>query len=667
MLMRRIAAENVLTLLVLLVSAGLSVNVSMAEDGQPLRNYWVSENNTLQFESDYISARAEAPRGWVSLKVGGDEFLNTGEDYGGIAFRRNGEWVTDFPEVNNMSHDRRLGRNGRILDGVFQVNMLTLWNLPRFELYAGFNLKEAHDMVVFLSDEVVAVRRRAPGKGLLLCRRNVTPPGPGKPVKASKGAVVVHRSGRALGVKSSVQIERVTAPDGTRRIALVFPCEGFAANSFEFVARSRPKMSRLTVFPKHKIKVKNGSEALYWPDSEITYTMNFGWLPRQPFKGYLEVDLQHALGKQGWLGRQQVTDQHRDGGRYSVSVDPEPELPGVHDVWMRLVSGEGEVIDVKRFRVMYDWKSFQPEYNTPKDIKAFWDRTLEKMRETPMAPKVERVHEDHPEWELYEVSYNAWDGQRIYACMYIHKEAERPLPVKIGTHPSSAGFGLKKNKKGVYGSKIKADERFLTFKPLIRGHKPDAKDIPFNRPWWGDIVPRDEYVARSWYCALVRGMDFLASRPDLADMSRVVARGGSQGGGLALVTAALDDRVDACLADSPSNCMLHYTVDPDCYGSFGPSPGQVPDGWTLQDFKNMLAYYDPANMAPWIECPTVIGVTTGDLTVHSMGGLGVYKNLSGLDEDEKWFFPSTYVSHFHANSKRGGRKMSEIMDEMAGE
>ena len=374
---------------------------------------------------------------------------------------------------------------------------------------------------------------------------------------------------------------------------------------------------------------------------------------------------QHALGKQGWIGRKTVTKKDRNGQGYSVSVHPKPDLPGVHDVWMRLVSETGEVIDVKRNRVMYDWKSFEPTYNTPDDMKAFWDQTLAKLRETPMDASVERVYEDHPEWKFYHVSYNSWKGERIHAMMKIHKDAELPLPVIIGTHPSTSGFGLKKNKKGIYGSKIKADPRFLTFTPLIRGHKPDAEDIPFNRPWWGDMVERDEYVARSWYCALIRGMDFLASRPDLADMDRVVARGGSQGGGLAIVTAALDDRVDACLADSPSNCMLHYTVDPDCYGSFGPTAGQVPEGWTLQELQDMLAYYDPANMAPWIKCPTVIGVTTGDLTVHSMGGLGVYKNLTGLDKDEKWFFPSTYISHYHANSKRGGKKMKEIMDEMA--
>ena len=640
---------------------------SVADEAQEMKNYWRVEGSTLSFDTEALSMRAEAPRGWISMKVGGDEFLHTGEDFGGMLFRRGDEWITYWPNVNNASHDRMLGRRGATADGVFMLRVGTGWSVPNFEVYAGFNAKEDHDLVVLLNDDIAAIRHESPerARGLTLCRRNTLPPGPDKPVKEKKGLFVVHSSGRALGVNGPVTVERVSPPDGSARLALVFPCKGFAANSFDFVACPEPRASRLIVFPKLDVSVENGTEAQYIPETKITHTLSFGWLGKAPLDAHMEVDFQHALGKQGCTAKTDVSEDQRKGNKYTVSVRPEPKVPGVSEAWTRLIADNGEVVDARRHRVMFDWRSFEPEYNTPDDMKAFWDDTLAELRQTPLDATVERVYEDHPEWKLFHVTYKAWKSQRIHACMYIHKDAKTPLPVMIGTHPSSAGFGLKKNKQGVYGSKIKADKRFVTFKPLIRGHEPDAKDIPFNHPWWGPIVERDEYVARSWYCALVRGMDFLESRPDLADMDRVVARGGSQGGGLALVTAALDDRVDACLADSPSNCMLHYTVDPTCYGSFGPTAGQAPEGWTLQDLKNMLAYYDPANMAPWITCPTVIGVTTGDLTVHSMGGLGVYHNLTGLSDDEKWFLPSQYISHYHANSKRGGKKMAEFMDKLA--
>jgi cephalosporin-C deacetylase len=485
-----------------------------------------------------------------------------------------------------------------------------------------------------------------------------------EPIRVEEGLFLVHQSGRALGVPGPVNVEQLRLPNNEKHLALTFPCKGHAANSFNFTAYPSPRGSRLLVFPKREISVKNGTEALYTSDSEITYTLNFDWLAKKPLEGHVEIEFKHALGKKTGYIKKEITEEMRTGTKYSVSLNPQPTVPGVQEIWARLIADNGEILSSHRDRVMYDWQHFEPEYNTPDDMKQFWTNTLSEMRKLPLNAEIKRVYKDHPEWKLYHVSYDAWEGQRIHACMMFHKEAELPLPVKIGTHPGTSGFGIKKTKEGLYGSKIKADKRFLSITPLIRGHKPDADDIPFNHPWWGDIVERDEYVARNWYCALPRALDFLETQPDLADMSLIITRGGSQGGALAVVTAALDERVSACLADSPSNSMLHYSVDPKYYKSFGPTAGQTPEGWTLAEFKDMLAYYDPANMAPWIKCPTVIGVTTGDLTVHSMGGLGIYKNLTTLEDDQKWFLPSTHISNRHSNSRRGSQKMKALIKQL---
>ncbi len=158
----------------------------------------------------------------------------------------------------------------------------------------------------------------------------------------------------------------------------------------------------------------------------------------------------------------------------------------------------------------------------------------------------------------------------------------------------------------------------------------------------------------------------MATRPDIADMTKVVSNGGSQGGALSLVTAALDKRVKLCFADSPSNCMLGDSVRPGTYETFGPTSGQVPPGQTLDDLLKTLSYYDPANMAPWITCPTVIHLTVGDLTAHSMGGLGAFKNLTSLPDDKKWFCPGVNGA-FHAGSYEGGVKEEELIKQLLAE
>jgi cephalosporin-C deacetylase-like acetyl esterase len=341
-------------------------------------------------------------------------------------------------------------------------------------------------------------------------------------------------------------------------------------------------------------------------------------------------------------------------------------MPGVSEADIHLVDDTGVVIWTDRMRFMYDWPSYRPAYHAPADLREFWDGTLGELSQIPLDPRVEKtLFRDDPDWTFEHVSFAGWQGQRIHACVFIPKTTPKPLPVAISAHPGALGFGANHRADGVYGSQVKHDPRFVTILPLIRGHEPDAENIPFNQPWWGPLDRRDDYAARAWYCAMVRALDYLATRPDLADMSKVVSKGGSQGGALALVTAALDARVTLCIADSPSNCMHHDAVRPATYPSFGPAAGQVPAGQTLEDLLRMLSYFDPAHLAPWIRCPTVIHLTVGDLTVHSMGGLGVYKNLTGLDESRKWFLPGVN-GHYHAGSAAGGAKARELIDELVG-
>ena len=53
------------------------------------------------------------------------------------------------------------------------------------------------------------------------------------------------------------------------------------------------------------------------------------------------------------------------------------------------------------------------------------------------------------------------------------------------------------------------------------------------------------------YLACVRSIDLLTSLPEW-DGKNVIVQGGSQGGALALVTAGLDQRVTACVANHPA-------------------------------------------------------------------------------------------------------------------
>ena len=109
--------------------------------------------------------------------------------------------------------------------------------------------------------------------------------------------------------------------------------------------------------------------------------------------------------------------------------------------------------------------------------------------------------------------------------------------------------------------------------------------------------------------------------------------------------------------------LHHDAVRPDTYGSFGPTSGQVPEGQTLDDLLRTLSYYDPAHLATRVTCPTVIHQNVGDITVHSMGALGIYCNLTSLPDAKKWVFFGVN-GHNHAGAPAGAAKAEELLKEL---
>ena len=77
---------------------------------------------------------------------------------------------------------------------------------------------------------------------------------------------------------------------------------------------------------------------------------------------------------------------------------------------------------------------------------------------------------------------------------------------------------------------------------------------------------RDNYYMKRVYLACVRSIDLLTSLPEW-DGKNVIVQGGSQGGALALVTAGLDQRVTACVANDVVN--FAQLIRADTYMTWG--------------------------------------------------------------------------------------------------
>lgn len=658
---------------------------SDAEEPATVKNVFLKTAQGLSFASDGWSLASATDRGWISLQIGGGEFFDSNPQRGAFVFKKGEHWNTYFPDCGNTSHDDQVGRRGSVSDGINLVSLNPDWQRPEFEIYLGANEKEDQRVFIFLHPDVTLIRMGASQNRPWI--QTVLRAG-GDGLRKTREALIVHRNGCALAIRATTrakgpkgedlppqEFEVGTAQDpaGAKRLAIVLPCKGFAANSYQAAVDAVSRMENFVTHPKFDVKSSDDpadnkqlgathgvGNPIYSPTTKLDFGLTFGWLKDEPFSGHAELEITHSLGEKHFSQRVDV----KGTGEIRVQFDPKFRLPGVSEVWARLVGADNRLIWVGRYRMAYDWEHYRPALRVEPDFKEFWDKTLAELRATPLEPETVRVREfeDHPSFEIYDVTFSGWNKQRLHAMLFVPKNVTRPAPVIVTAHPGTTGFGVNKRPDGVYGSELRQDPRFVTIVPLIRGHAPDAKDIPFNHPWWGPLEDRDTYVARAWYCAMVRAIDYLATRPELVDIKRIVARGGSQGGALALVTAALDDRVAVCLSDCPACCQPQEIMNN--YSSFGPAKGAVPKGKTVAEVERLLSYYNPVNFCPLIKCPAYVGSNIGDLTVHSMGPLAAYHNLTALPAEQKAFYPG--FTHFHGSGPGLGVKTGEWLEKLGG-
>ena len=160
--------------------------------------------------------------------------------------------------------------------------------------------------------------------------------------------------------------------------------------------------------------------------------------------------------------------------------------------------------------------------------------------------------------------------------------------------------------------KYYAEQGCIRFEIEIHGLHPEMSDEAFkeisnafngreNGYLTNGLDSRDNYYMKRVYLACVRAIDFLTSLPEW-DGKNVIAQGGSQGGALALITAGLDQRVTACVANHPAlSDMAGYKA-----GRAGGYPHffrNSVDMDTPEKIKTM-AYYDVVNFAKLIKADT---------------------------------------------------------------
>ena len=288
-------------------------------------------------------------------------------------------------------------------------------------------------------------------------------------------------------------------------------------------------------------------------------------------------------------------------------------------------------------------RSYLPDRDEPADFDEFWARTLAEAREFDAAAEFTRYDLPLASVDVYDVSFAGWGGHRINGWFLVPRGAEGPVPCVMHYIGYSGGRGFPKDHLGWHAV------GYAVFVMETRGHggaNPGSPGITGD-PHGGDssqapgmmtrgILDPDQYYYRRVFTDAVRAVDVAGAHPAV-DASRIVASGGSQGGGIAQAVAALHPSIKAALIDVPF--LMHFRraveiTDRDPYQEIVRFLATRRD--SAEQVFRTLAYFDGLNFAARGQVPALYSVALMDQTCPPSTVFAAYNHWRGPKEISVW-------------------------------
>lgn len=207
--------------------------------------------------------------------------------------------------------------------------------------------------------------------------------------------------------------------------------------------------------------------------------------------------------------------------------------------------------------------SYRSAVEMPADFATFWTDTIAEARAMGGQVTMVPAETSLKLVEVFDVTFPGFGGHAVKGWLYLPKQREGkiPLVVQYLGYGGGRGFPHELLHWAVSGyAYFRMDTRGqgsgwsmgATSDPV--GTTPSIPGMMTK----GILDPK-EYYYRRLFTDGVRALDMLLDQ-DFVDTDRVAVCGGSQGGGIALAVAGIDDRVKAVMPDVPFLCDFPRAV-----------------------------------------------------------------------------------------------------------
>lgn len=295
----------------------------------------------------------------------------------------------------------------------------------------------------------------------------------------------------------------------------------------------------------------------------------------------------------------------------------------------------------------------------PADFDLFWKSQRKTLDEVPV--KATRTKVDVPKYlqdkvDCYDVKVDCAGAKPVSGYLVLPKNAKKgSLPAIVCYH----GAGVRSaNKQFGYGQKAIAFDV-------------NAHGIPNGQPkqFYADLNKgelkgyphrnknsRDQFYFKEMFLRVMRALDYVKTLPEWNGKVLIVT-GGSQGGGQALVAAALDPQVTLCVANVPA-------IGDHAGRLAGRRPGwpQLMNNQKMkpadQQVLKASGYFDHNYFAKRIKCETYTGTGFVDFVCPPTS---VYAAFNNLPEKTKKFIQTTPDAGHGAPLSIGYKRINQVL------
>ncbi|MEZ0071163.1 cephalosporin-C deacetylase [Planotetraspora sp. GP83] len=288
-------------------------------------------------------------------------------------------------------------------------------------------------------------------------------------------------------------------------------------------------------------------------------------------------------------------------------------------------------------------RAYLPERREPEDFDLFWERTLAEAREHELNATFVPYAADLSLVEVFDVTFAGFGGHPIKGWFLKPASPSGPLPCVVEYIGYNGGRGLP------HDWLLWPAAGYAVFVMDTRGQgggwRPGDTPDPFpgigpeqSGKMTQGIFDPEAYYYRRLFTDVVRAVEAARSHPAV-DSEKVIVAGGSQGGAMALVAAALVPGITHAFINVPF--MSHFRraveiTDIDPYGELGRFCAV--HRTRVEDIFATLDYFDCVNFAVRAQTPALFSVGLRDGVTPASTVFAAYNHYAGPKDIAVWPF-----------------------------